>query len=606
MGQATVDEWEFALSQPREALWPILADTARLNEAMEIPALRVAPVTTMTRDDLPASARLGWAVETLDGAQRWIESAYEWVRGQWWQVERWFDAGPIAHTRLTLALHRNEAGGTLGQLRIESTSRGRAGGLLMRGGLVRKQGEELVRLAHQVDGWLSGKRPTPFQLPRKLRASREGLAEKTASLQDDPLAHGAGEALIDWLLGAQEAELISIRPRRLAKMFGLSERDGFELALAATRQGVLRPDWQFCCPRCRQVLHHLPKLELMPPQLACARCNIEVPVDLAAHVELCFQPQFQGAIACRCPGGPAAAPQIWVQQVLDPGERLVLEPDLRPGLYRLRAGSPARDQPLEVAAGALLPAIRLMPKDQWRLEGGTHPGKLVIENHDTEPRLVVIDRREWRADALSVAEALTQQAMREVMPHAAPPPALTPRTGRPVFAMLELARPDLPYALADDAGGARLLQSLSARLRALARHHHGALFRDHGHRFAAVFIDPVAALDFCVEGLRLLIELFGAGGTMAEGWAALAHGPALYVARGGGGDYAGLAPALADRLLQLAAESEILLPLQMAEDHDIAARLAAIPMRQEYLDLGGEADQLREIAYYRLHIEDLP
>ena len=41
---ALVETWEFKLSQPPSALWPLLADTNRIHEALEMPRYQIVVI----------------------------------------------------------------------------------------------------------------------------------------------------------------------------------------------------------------------------------------------------------------------------------------------------------------------------------------------------------------------------------------------------------------------------------------------------------------------------------------------------------------------------------------------------------------------------------
>ena len=81
-------EWHFAATP--EVLWPVLADTARFNEAIGLPRYAI--------DEVPqpdGSVRRTGSVHRFGLTLTWEEGVPEWVAPRRFLHERRFNSGPL-------------------------------------------------------------------------------------------------------------------------------------------------------------------------------------------------------------------------------------------------------------------------------------------------------------------------------------------------------------------------------------------------------------------------------------------------------------------------------------------------------------------------------
>ena len=78
-------QWEWEFSAPPAALWPLLADTARFNEAAGLPRYSVTdlPLADGTVRRVGTVRRFGFTLS-------WEEGVPQWVAGQRFAHERLF------------------------------------------------------------------------------------------------------------------------------------------------------------------------------------------------------------------------------------------------------------------------------------------------------------------------------------------------------------------------------------------------------------------------------------------------------------------------------------------------------------------------------------
>src|SRR5579862_3244409 len=99
---------ETHFAQPPEAVWPLLADTARLNEMAGAPPYQVA-------DRLDPDGRTRRTATAKAGPLRlqWDERFGEWQENSWLTQERQFRNGPFRHFKVHAKLNPEDSGSRL-------------------------------------------------------------------------------------------------------------------------------------------------------------------------------------------------------------------------------------------------------------------------------------------------------------------------------------------------------------------------------------------------------------------------------------------------------------------------------------------------------------
>jgi len=193
------------------------------------------------------------------------------------------------------------------------------------------------------------------------------------------------------------------------------------------------------CPVCRSSAVEIAELKKIPALLACQGCGAGYHRDLAKSVELLFSVAgLKSSVATFCGSGPSSAQHVAVQQNLGAMERRDLEHEFPQGAYSARAiDGPVSevfhaDQSTGVHVRLTDEGIVMLP-----LQGST-----VVENHTKRPYAITIERSEWPEDALSVAEALAEQALFDVIPSEALPDGDSASIGDGVvLGVADLAKP---------------------------------------------------------------------------------------------------------------------------------------------------------------------
>ena len=114
MGKSLSRSWVWDFDSPPEAIWPLLADTARFNEAAKLPKQVI--------DERPqADGSVLYLARARQGPfdLAWREKPVNWVSNRWFEHCRYFSKGPLERLCATFRLEP-AAGGSRGTYRIEA------------------------------------------------------------------------------------------------------------------------------------------------------------------------------------------------------------------------------------------------------------------------------------------------------------------------------------------------------------------------------------------------------------------------------------------------------------------------------------------------------
>ena len=182
------------LSQPRTAVWPVLAKTDWINRAVKLPAVQyeVKPLPE-GGSHITAHARM------LGIPLAWREFPFEWTEPEFYQVRRIFHGGPFAEGVMGLRLRETGPGCAI-DIFAHFLPRNALGTLLARHVIGPKTMRDMRKLVRHVGEHLAGREPAVMpQLPRaaaNLAALDSGLeklrAEKFPDLLLDQFPHFPG------------------------------------------------------------------------------------------------------------------------------------------------------------------------------------------------------------------------------------------------------------------------------------------------------------------------------------------------------------------------------------------------------------------------------
>lgn len=585
-------QWVLHFDLPPERLWPAFADTARLNEAAGLPTYvlqeTAEPDGTVHRR---TEARIAGM------AMAWEEHPYEWVRDNVLRQSRSFSKGPMRSVGIELLLDR-EASGT----RVTLALWGEPANLLGRVAgpfVVRVMGRNYVRLARQAVDFLKGSRATVFDYtpPSPPPGAGRRLELALAALARSPYTHGLERRLADHVTNAQDVDVSRIRPLALAREWRVQPRHAVELCLAAVDAGLLGMRWDLLCPSCRGGKGTVATLDQLPTGVHCPSCNIDYSRDFARNVELAFFP----SAAIRpipdggyCLSGPMTTPHVLAQQILAPGETRSIDLNLGRGHYRARGLTGPEAAEFEHEAGKASPLV-IATATGIELGLNPTPGVLTFVNRRQREATLVLESRDWVADALTAHQATTLQAFRDLFSDATLRPGDEAGVDQVTLMFSDLKGSTALYERVGDAAAYNLVREHFAFLGGIVRDNNGAIVKTIGDAVMAAFGDPA-------DAVRAAIDIQGRVGEFNDrhrsaGGASEAivvklgihRGATVVVNLNGRLDYFGSTVNLAARMQGESRGADIVVSAEITADPAVAPILHDLPYSREAAALRGFA-----------------
>jgi class 3 adenylate cyclase len=482
--------WEWTFDQPVAAMWPLLADTARFNEAASLPRHQITEIPQPDGSvHYFAAAKIGpFNIE-------WQDKPVNWVTGQWFEHTRWFKNGPLKSLTAELRLEPNGAG-TKARYTMALEPANLLGRLIS-GRMFSGTGVKFSRMVKEAADFAAGHREQPFtyQAPKIDEALKGRVDAMVAEIEATPNGHGLARRLADYILTAQEVDLWKVRPLALARLWGCSSLQAIELCLQAVRAGLLQLRWDLLCPRCRVAKGWSGGLDRLPQGAHCSSCNIDYGRDFSRNVEASFHP----APAVRnvvdgeyCMWGPMSVPHVKAQVLLQPGEVRELPATLPFGPYRFRTLEPGPEVELDWRDGGL-PSLEL---GEGSVEAGAPaaPDTLRLVNRASRPLVALIEDHTWVADALTADRVTSLQAFRDLFSEDVLRPGDEVAVGRIALLFSDLKGSTALYQSIGDASAYQLVRDHFAVLANVIRDHEGAIVKTIGDAVMAAFVSPAQAV----------------------------------------------------------------------------------------------------------------
>jgi len=578
--------------KPPEAIWPFVADTARVNELARSPPYQVEERTdAQGRVRRLASARVGPV------RVKWEEGFSEWQENRRIMQTRDFIGGPFRHFQAGTELYPEGTGSRL-VFTSEIECVGVLGLLAKLSGQITREGnrrlaaiEKLIAESDMPDH-IPGAGPSEAAKP----AARRRLAALIDELGADPASHDLASKLSDYLLHAPVVALRSIRPLAIARFWHAEPAHVVELFLAAHRLGILAMGWDLLCPRCRGAKSRVEHLHDLPKGAHCGSCNIDYEREFTRNVELTFHPEPwlrplpEGEL---CLLGQGTTPHVKFQAEVAARSNRSFASTLSPGPYRFRTVEAGGEADAEIAADGIIPQVTATGAGIVLAPGGEQ-GAFVINNDTDRPLFFVIEDRNWARDALTGERVISMPAFRRLCPEQLLRPGDDVEIGRVAIMFTDLQGSTKLYDALGDATAYRLVRDHFAYLSERVQRHNGFIVKTVGDAVMAAFYDPAdavrAALSMQDEVASFNHDRSDVGIVLKIG---LHVGACISVTVGGLLDYFGSAVNTASRLEHQCRGGEVIVSAAVLSDPEARAALDDRPAIEDSAELRGLAAPVR-------------
>ncbi len=564
--------WHF--DHPAHEIWPALADTQRFNEAADLPKHQLT-------EEAAEDGSVRFFAEAKKGVVNlaWEEIPVEWVDGQWFRHLRVFSKGPIKTLCATAQFEDTADGGSTCTYLLEASSRTLFGEIVLRTGFFPSAEKTFGKLADDVRAWAAGSTSQLFSAPAfELKpATKERLDATIAQIEASGNGHGLARKLSDWMLTAQEVDLMHIRPYGLSEKWGVPRLEVVELMLESVRDGLLGLRWNLLCPRCRGAKVTAGSLDRLPAEAHCPSCNVDYDRAFSENVEASFHP----APAIRevtdgefCLFGPMSTPHVKVQLTVEAGASREEPVSLPPGPYRWRTLEPGAtisfDHGGGTPPGVLLEegALTLVPSDG-------DDGAVRIENQMGHRRTAILESRVWVEDALTAREVTAMQAFRDLFGEDVLRPGDDVGISRITLMFTDIRGSTALYEEIGDAAAYGIVRDHFAFMADRVRRRRGGIVKTIGDAVMAAFPDPADGVA-CAIDIQSHIDTFNQGhaGAPIEIKIGLHMGACIAVTLNDRLDYFGGSVNLTARLQGEARAGHVVLSEALGRDPSVQALLA--------------------------------
>lgn len=565
------------LKAERDALWPFVSDTERLNREIGLP-----PVSYRYEGRGEGGARLLGDTTVAGIKTQFEEESYRWVAPSWWAVRRTFDNGPMRGYQVRVGLEPVGAQ-TRVRIALSITARGTVNLPFAHIG-ARNTVRRMIRACENFARFVSGETRTPYPnhgaFPHadmvRLQAATRRLAEMDVNPETTALlsAHAAT---------APPEDAAEMRPFALADAWGQDRTEVLRACLRAVEAGLLELRWRVLCPSCQGASPTVSGLSELTGQAHCPSCNLQFGPLFDRSVEVCFAvaPTIRAsqplAESTYCVGGPQRTRHVLVQTTIAPGETVRVSPNVPPGEYLLaspqadavtvglgngepNAPSEARIllQTADKRATFVLPPQDLPASGVWRWE-----------NRTTWPIVARLERVEGRPDVATAAFVTSLQDFRDRFGSEVLSPGAELAVRQITILFSDLKGSTEMYARLGDAPSYAAVRDHFSLVHGVVDHENGAILKTLGDAVMAAFPDPAGAV-------RSAIAIQKAASHQAEPMIVkmgLYNGPALAVNANGLLDYFGQTVNLAARVQALSVGGDVVIPASLADDASIASAL---------------------------------
>jgi len=601
MSNARKETFTWQLSSTVRELWPVIADTARFNEAIGFPKHSIDEITQ------PDNSVRFVAHAKMKGLNvSWDDIPQNWVSEEWFEHKRIFHNGPLKSLLARLAVRPNGNGSKI-DYSFELKPANMIGRALVNSGLMfRKIRSDVGRMLKHADEFCLGKkeREYPFPSPKLIRGGEKRAIELGQNIDQTPYGHGLGVKFAHWLITTPDVDVMAIRPLRLARDWGVPERHVVEACLEATRQGMLRMRWDLLCPRCQIGKSPVTTLKELPKGTHCDTCNIDYQRDFSNNVECVFAPSVsiraleQGEY---CLMGAMTTPHIKLQLTVAAGEQRKEYIDLEFGIYRVRTLEPGDEETVDWSQGGF-PAIEL-ENDRIKSVSSGDPSTVSISNHNQRLLTVIVEELGWRRDALTAHRATTLQAFRDVMDDEVLRPGDDAAIDSVTIMFTDLKGSTSLYNRIGDPQAYVLVREHFVILGNVVRECNGSIVKMIGDAIMAVFADPADGFQ-CAVRIHEEINKFNQTSNKEELVIKLGlHiGRCISVTLNGKLDYYGAMANIAARLQSESVGGDIVLSKEFSNDAAVKPLLQTYSLLDETAQLKGfEGD----VPFYRISADEI-
>jgi serine/threonine protein kinase len=577
--------FSYVVAATPERIWPFVANTDRFNKAVGLPEVEFAD--TKNKDGY--WVRTG-RLRVLGTHLFWDEHPFEWVRHREHSVFRSYRLGPLKGLWNQVTLVPRDDGKTELIHEIWAKPNGVFGRVAVLVELKLKTTRRIDKFYRRLAAALSeGETPVEFfeEPHRPSKTVRERVEKAAAYLTDDrhfpaPLV----QQLTGLILFGPSKRVERLRPFALADTWKARREEVLDLFLHAANAGLVDIAWDLICPECRTPHEAAASLQKVVRMGSCTACGTAYERDLAKSVELVFRPHRSLRTVLPttyCAGAPGLRPHVFVQQILDPGERRTVVVELERGDYRLVASRATKvwEFSASVAGVSSACSVRLFADTIEARPLVVRAGEVTfeLENGTSGEEIFRLEIAGSSTEDVTAAMAISHPSFHEFFSEELVAHGDHLSVSRMAFVFVDVDDRAGYFDQHGDSAALGLLSKLEAQVQKQAEEHQGSLVQVDSARglLVAAFSDAADALDAAIAVLPgSLLAAPGARVRMS-----VHQGRCIALTRESSIQYFGETLERGASLLTTCDPGAIAVSTAISDDRDAARRLFAADVERE-------------------------
>ena len=330
--------WSFILKASPKQLWPFISDTNKFLKKAGQFSVRKEPFLRENKHGF-----LELTSTTIKKGNAWVEKPYAWEKPYRFGTTRKYKASLIKSLDFKVNLIPHSSGTKLIiDLKINTSRKFIRYFLdLYIERIVKRKVQKFVN-----DCDICAYTDTMFyehsDTVKLSRRARSKIKEIKIELLDKTRRQRIIDHLLEYLLQAEDEDLRTIHPYRLAEYWGEKKYSVLNVFLNAAKLGLLDFRWDVFCPTCKKTRQSFRRMRDIHSDLHCDECECSYSIDFNENLHLVFNPNpliRKISNNSYCFGGPQNTPQRVSQKYLKPKQEKYLDINLEEGTYLLKTST---------------------------------------------------------------------------------------------------------------------------------------------------------------------------------------------------------------------------------------------------------------------------
>jgi len=549
--------WTFALKASPVQLWPFISDTNKfLKKAGQFP---------VRKESFSREKKKGFLEITsskISANQAWVEEPFAWEKPYHFGFIRYYRSSLLNTLKIDVNLGANE-GGTSLILKIDLTTNRKFYRYLLILFIEKIIKRKVAKYVDECDQSAFSNTLSYEQAPQAKLV--HGSSQKIANIETQLLEKTRRQRiithLIHYLKHADDEDIKTIHPYKLAEYWGEKKYSVLNVFLNAAKLGLLDFRWDVFCSNCKSTRHSFHQMKDIHSELYCEDCDSRYTIDFNENLHLVFNPNpliRKVPNNTYCFGGPQNNPQRVTQHYLKPKQEKYLNISLEEGTYLFKTSENKGFLKLHLRKEANETATIFITNNNFEGQDATvsTSPNLTIVNDSDKALICYIEKENWRNEAIFATEVTSSHDFRTLFAQE------TLKDGEKVMAsnvtilFTDLMNSTDLYLQQGDEFAIGQLMSHFKIIQQIVAEERGGIVKTIGDSVMAVFKEPVSAL----KSVERIQQIFSSSTAMGDSFklkAGIHIGDCTAVNLNDRIDYFGTTVNIASRLVDIAKEKEI-------------------------------------------------